>query len=78
MTSHRNRTYIQLQPEDGMWAGLQDRINDRFTPLFDTEKIVKHLYELFIDRATILFLKITFDIFHDTLPLSMVYNSSMK
>ena len=53
-----------------MWAGLQDRIDDRFTPLFDAEKNCKNLYELFIDRATILILKIIFDIFHDTLPLT--------
>ena len=48
-----------------MWAGLQDRIDDCFTPLFDAEKNRKNLYELFIDRATILFSKIIFDIFHD-------------
>ena len=52
-----------------MWAGLQDRIDDRFTPLFEAEKNSKNLYELFIDRATILIKKIIFDIFHDTLPL---------
>ena len=56
-----------------MWAGLQDRIDDRFTPLFDAEKNGKNLYELFIDRATILIKKIIFDIFHDTLPLNNYY-----
>ena len=56
-----------------MWAGLQDRIDDSFTPLFDAEKNCKNLYELFIDRATILILKIIFNIFHDTLPLSYLY-----
>ena len=50
-------------------AGLQDRIDDRFTPLFDARKKCKIIYEFFIDRATILFKKIIFDIFHDTLPL---------
>ena len=54
VTSPWNRTYIQPQPEDGMWAGLQDRIDDRFTPWFDAEKNCKNLYELFIDRTTIL------------------------
>ena len=55
-----------------MWAGLQDRIDDRFTRLFDAEKNCKNLYELFIDRATILIKKIIFDIFHDTLPLIQI------
>ena len=53
-----------------MWAGLQVRIDARFTPLFDTETNCKNLYELFIDRATILFLKIIINIFHHTLPLT--------
>ena len=55
-----------------MWAGLQDTVDDRFTPLFDAEKNCKNLYELFIDRATILIKKIIFDIFHDTLPLMFI------
>ena len=55
MTSCKNHTHIQPQPEDSMWVGLQDRIDARFTLLFDEGKNCKNLYELFIDRETILF-----------------------
>ena len=55
-----------------MWAGLQDRIDDPFTPLFDAEKNCNNLYELFIDKSKILFTKIIFDIFHETLPLTFM------
>ena len=57
---------------------LQDRIDDRFTPLFDAEKKCKNLYELFIDRATILFFKIIFDILHDILPLILLIHAIAK
>ena len=46
-----------MQPEESMWAGLQDRIDARFTLLFDAGKNCTNLYELFIDKATILFKK---------------------
>ena len=70
MTSRKNRTYVQLQPEDGMWAGLQDRIDASFTPLFEAEKNCKNLYELFIEEATIIIIFLKIYIFHDTLPLT--------
>ena len=67
MTLRSDRTDIQPQPEDGMWAALQVRIDDRFTP---QEKLSKFIWALYWQSNNII-LKIIFDIFHDTLPLNI-------